>query len=171
MKEDEACFQELRQWDVWKFSFPALSTSCPLSHHLKGVNPVFWVHPPLIFFVNYSGNFWRKWSFLCIVIILVVLSNDIIVESSAFLFVLWGIAAVNFIFIEMFVFFSERKRVLYLNFFLWFGPIAHLNLHLYLLTLISHRIRYGCSSLKLLLPFSKIYDFRFLVERTHGGIR
>jgi len=116
-------------------------------------------------------NFWRKWSFLCIVIILVVLSNDIIVESSVFLFVLWGIVAVNFIFIEMFVFFSERKRVLYLNFFLWFGPIAHLNLHLYLLTLISHRIRYGCSSLKLLLPFSKIYDFRFLVERTHGGIR
>jgi hypothetical protein len=102
-------------------------------------------------------------SFLCIVITLVVLSNDIIIESSAFLFVLLGIVAVNFVFIEMFVFFSERKRVLYLNFFLWLRPIAHLNIHLYLLAFISHMIFYGRSSLELVLPFSKIYDFRFLV--------
>lgn len=123
------------------------------------------------FWLIMQWNFWWKWSFLSIVIILVVFSNNIVIESCRFLFVLRGIVAVNFILIEMLVFFSERKRVLYLNFFLWLRLVAHLNLYLYLLALFSHRIRYGRSSLELLLPFSKIYDFRFLVKRTYGGIR
>ena len=118
------------------------------------------------FWLIMQRNSWRNWPFFKTVIILAVLSNYIVIKSSAFLFILWQIVAIIFVLVRMLILFG----VLSFNFFLWFWLIVHLNLHLYLLTLISYRIRYCRSHFKLFLPFSEIYDFRFLIEGTDSGI-